>query len=147
MRRYLLGGFFFFCFFSPPLHFAPRTPHARTHSRPFRLIAAPAAREGCCASLRRGSGGSGVGICTAACDGEIKSRGWRGGSSRQAGALTPLSLLRLENSQALETQRHRGAGTSTRPAQISSINHMGWSFRLWHCLPCIIHSDRVFGSA
>lgn len=140
-----VGGFFL-VFFSP-LHFAPRTPHARTHSRPFRLIAAPAAREGCCASLRRGSGGSGVGICTVACDGEIKSRGWRGGSSRQAGALTPLSLLRLENSQALETQSFRGADTSTRPAQISSMNHIDSSFRLWYCRPYIIHSDRVFGSA
>lgn len=54
--------------------------------------------------IETGIGGSGVGICTVACDGAVNGLGWRGGN----GALTPLSLLRLKTHQPLtHSSRHR----------------------------------------
>lgn len=89
--------------------------------------------------IETGIGGSGVGICTAACDGAVNGRGWRGGN----GALTPLSLLRLKTQQPLTHRFPTAAGIDapvrhTRTG--SSINHIAQTFWLWFCLEGIFYA-------
>ena len=111
------GGFYFstIFYFCPCTSLRARRTHAHTLGRLDELRLQR--REKAAACHWRGDWGARLSASTrppAAMDrgaaGGAAERGRRPGG-RAAGALTPLSLLRLENSQALKAQSFRGADT------------------------------------